>query len=293
MLNKLAQTRLWVSGLAVLLTLAVLIWSGYSLARLFWLLVPDAAEGIAPPSVTRADNVATQSRSVDLALIAEAFTLTEASGLSASNMVSEAATADDTRLQLVLRGAVLSTEPSSSRAIIASGEQQQVYRPGDALQGTSAGVTLEQIFSDHVTLNNNGRIERLRLYDPAAASGSASSVAPVTAAQSSSVSTDTTEPVSGMDQAAELARVMRLQMVNLEGVAGLRIRHGSRADLLSNAGLAIGDIITAVDGTAINDLGQLQTLLSQLQQSQTVQLQVSRDGTLQTVNLNRATLGLP
>ena len=293
MLNKLAQPRLWVSGLAVLLTLAALIWSGYSLARLFWLLVPDAAEGIAPPSVTRADNVATQSRSVDLARIAQAFTLTEASGLSASNMTSETATADDTRLQLVLRGAVLSTEPSSSRAIIASGDQQQVYRPGDALQGTSAGVTLQQVFSDHVTLNNNGRTERLRLYDPAAADGSISSVAPVAAAQSSSGSADTTEPVSGMDQAAELARVMRLQMVNLDGVAGLRIRHGSRADLLSNAGLAIGDIITAVDGTAINDLGQLQNLMSQLQQSQTVQLQVSRDGILQTVNLNRATLGLP
>lgn len=70
-----------------------------------------------------------------------------------------------TPLPLSLEGIILSVDASStSRALIASpGLPVKIYRIGDAAPG---GVVIQQIFRDHVILNDKGRLEHLDLPIP-------------------------------------------------------------------------------------------------------------------------------
>ena len=90
-----------------------------------------------------------------------------------------------------------------------------------------------------------------------------------------------------------LSNLIRLQVYQEDGrPVGLRIRHGSRADLLGDVGLRVGDLITAIDGQPVTQLAQLPGLMQKIEQSESVQLQVQRDDTRFDVSLNRAALGL-
>jgi hypothetical protein len=69
--------------------------------------------------------------------------------------------APDTRLKLVLRGALASDDPQHARAIIADprGKEEQ-YAIGDNLPGNAE---LSEVHPDRVILKRNGRYETLRL----------------------------------------------------------------------------------------------------------------------------------
>lgn len=274
------------TGLAWLLIAAVLVWAGHSVARLFWTLYPAAESSSAAPMLAQ-PAAPPPVQVVDLSSIRRAFVLAPAgSGVLVDN-VSQSLAAD-TRLDLVLRGAMVSNLPQRSQAIIASGDEQHVYQPGDKLRGISADVELLAVYPDHVILVNAGREERLAMYEARSdrtQSGNAGSVSasPVLAATSASVPATSTA----------LSNVIRLQVYQEDGrPVGLRIRHGSRADLLGDAGLRIGDLITAIDGQPVTQLTQLPSLMQKIEQSESVQLQVQRDDARLDVSLSRAALGL-
>jgi len=271
--------------------LVMLFWAGHSLARLFWVLMP------APQSSTSLTATPTDillpgttgnpgsASNIDTLAIRQAFVLTDAAGLVSLPDAAMASSAADTRLQLVLRGAVVSSVPQQSQAIITSGDEQQVYRPGDTITGTVTGVRLVSVFNEFVTLDNNGREERLRMYEP---QGQVRTVdegqgaAPVAASQ------------QVLAASGALNNIIRLGVYQEDGrPRGLQIRHGSRVDILSAAGLRVGDLITAIDGESVTDVMQLPALMARLEQSEAVNLRIDRDGTEVTVNLNRASLRLP
>lgn len=270
----------------------MLFWAGHSLARLFWVLMP-APQSSTSLTASPSDFLAFpgsisnpgSASSIDTMAIRQAFVLTDAAGLVSLPDAVTASSAADTRLQLVLRGAVVSSVPHQSQAIIAGGEEQQVYRPGDTIAGTVAGVRLVSVFNDFVTLDNNGREERLRMYEP---QGQARTVDEVQGTAAVAASPQVS-PESG-----SLNNIIRLGVYQEDGrPRGLQIRHGSRVDILSAAGLRVGDLITAIDGESVTDVMQLPALIARLEQSEAVTLRIARDGTEVTVNLNRASLRLP
>ena len=68
-----------------------------------------------------------------------------------------------TRLSLVLRGALAGLENKKyASAIIQGANQDKLYEIGDSLPG---GVTLSEVFSDHVVLNRGGQLETLYFPD--------------------------------------------------------------------------------------------------------------------------------
>ena len=152
MLKNLLQHSGLTAGLAWLLTAAVLVWSAHSVARLFWTLYPAAEPMAAAPTLSLPASPSTV-HTVDLPAIRRAFVLSPAGSVVLADNLSPSL-ATDTRLDLVLRGAMVSNQPQRSRAIIASGDQQHVYQPGDQLRGTSADVELLAVYPDHVILKN-------------------------------------------------------------------------------------------------------------------------------------------
>jgi putative serine protease PepD len=73
---------------------------------------------------------------------------------------------------------------------------------------------------------------------------------------------------------------------NANGGVGIStVKPGSAAD---DAGLKVGDVVTAVDGRTITDQSQLRAIISQHKPGDTLTLTVRRDGATRTV---KATLG--
>ncbi|WP_461536346.1 type II secretion system protein N [Spongorhabdus nitratireducens] len=65
----------------------------------------------------------------------------------------------ETRMNLVLRGAISGDGSQSSSAIIEEGgSTEQLYFIGEVLPG---GATLAQVYSDHIVINRNGSLEKL------------------------------------------------------------------------------------------------------------------------------------
>jgi len=277
------RLRPWIT---LLFTLVMLLWAGHSLARLFWILMPSP-DTSAPGSAQLSGFLPTYGllSNIDTMAVRQAFVLTDAAGLLSLPDAVRSSSAADTRLQLVLRGAVVSSVSHQSQAIIAAGDEQRVYRPGDSIVGTVAGVRLVSVFNNFVTLDNNGLEERLRMYEPQGQIRTVEEVPGTSAVQA---------PEQLVPESSSLNNIIRLQVYQEDGrPRGLQIRHGSRVDILSAAGLQVGDLITAIDGEPVTDVMQLPALIARLEQSEALTLRIARDDTELIVNLNRASLRLP
>ncbi len=143
------------------INLLLVIWIASQLASLTWgFFAPDRETG--PAAVETA--AAPVQRNEELELIRQI------PGWHLMGVVSQQAApvreaapieAPDTRLKLILRGALSSDDPEHARAIIADprGKEDQ-YAIGDNLPGNAE---LSEVHPDRVILKRNGRYETLRL----------------------------------------------------------------------------------------------------------------------------------
>lgn len=272
-------------GLIAIVIIMMAAWAGHSLARLFWLFSfqqPSAAAGaVLPPASGMARNDK-QLNAVDVAYLQENFRLSNGRGDNAQvTSAGDSSQAASTRLSLVLRGAIAGSVPADSSAIIANGEQQRVYFPGDELQFTTPGVTLESVHAQYVVLNNNGRLESLWMYEPLASVN-----AP--AARTDIAGVATIVPAPDRAGATQLQGRVQLRVYRDDGnVVGLQIREDSAPALLSAAGLQVGDVITAIDGIAVNQNNDFSALSRQLESRDRVTVELIRNNTPMTVTVSR------
>lgn len=214
-----------------------------------------------------------------------------------------------TTLALTLRGIVGSTVPGLATAVIAGQGQQDVgYHVGDTLPG---GGVLDAINADHVVIRNQGRRESLALSDkrtaaadatgalvsPQPASEPSSSTAPPSTSGPAAATAPATAPVPaaapalaapgtaavGMALLASQANV--LPVLENGRVVGARISAPDVA-LLERVGLRRDDVITAVDGHAVDGPGFDAALQAGLRDGGAT-LVLRRDGREQTVRVGR------
>lgn len=284
----------------LLATAGFVAWSAVHVAGTIWhVLAPDtrlSASVVMSDSAFLSGQQTSPAQIIDLERIKSVFVLRSTGQVSmASVTANEAVAATETRLALSLKGAVASSDPSRARAIIASADVQEIYQAGDNLRDTPGTVVLQEIHLTYVLLDNNGQIETLRMDDPEL---SIPAAAPATGAatvsdNSPSIDTSITLP-AGISANSALTDVVRIQPVfesadsdRAGALRGLQIRHGSRQDFLAAVGLQQGDLITAVDGSQLDDAGELPALMDRLSSQQVVSLQVLRDQSLITVELDR------
>ena len=270
-------------GLTAIVLIAMLAWAGHSLARLFWLITSpqsSVATGLVLPVATAAPGHRRES-AVDIVYLQENFRLGNGRGDATQSAVNgQSQQAVSTRLSLVLRGAIAGTTDADSSAIIASGDLQRVYFVGEELQYTAPGVMLDSVHPQYVVLNNNGRLESLWMYEPQTAAG-------VPATTGVTVDIDTVvsaqpSPVARNNGGVQI-RVYRDNGM----VQGLQIRDDSDRTVLETAGLQVGDIITAVDGVAINQGSDVTALTRELENRAQVDLALIRNNTTVTVTVSR------
>ena len=275
-----------------------------SLARLFWLIFPSPvlpAPTVTAPVVTTRAATGGPSINIDQLKGLPIFGRVDAPKQDAAAPIIENQ-AVDTRLNLVLLGVISSNDDKAARAIISSGDRQEVYAIGDTLPAGN-GVTLSKVMSDRAIVNNNGQYESLWLYtnDPNAQPISQAYVPPPNSAPvgrnwvSERPGAMGPEMQSPNEQAANgvssevsrnLSDVVAMSIYREGGqVVGYKIRPGRDAEKFKSLGLQTDDIVTAVNGMPLTNPAKIMEVYKNMGNTSSASLEIKRSGSVMTVDV--------
>jgi general secretion pathway protein C len=219
---------------------------------------------------------APQRRGVELRTIVDAHLFGQAAVSSAD--------APQTSIPLVLAGVLALQDPSQGMAILGPNPAQaKLYAVGAAVPG---GARLYAVYRDRVLLDRGGAIESLLLPHKslvAAPPPAAASPTPVQRIQA-----------LAQNNGALLGGLIRFQQVQVAGqpgkVLGFRIYPGTRSSpaAFAQLGLHSGDLITAVNGTPLDDAQRANDVLQTLSNASSATVTIVRNGAQQDVALNLA-----
>lgn len=268
-----------------------------SLARLFWLLVPVPAipaATVAIPAVV--NHVVSDSQAVNIAQLKALNVFGKAAAVpkqDAPAVIENQAV--DTHLNLTLLGVMSSSDEKAGRAIISTGDKQDVYAVGAALP-VGNGVTLSKVLPDRVIVNNNGQYESLWLYkdDPNATRISQPYQAQASSAPVNMALTDA--GAGGGDMQAggglpsevsrSLADVVAMSIYREGGqVIGYKIRPGRDAEKFKTLGLQTDDIVTSVNGMPLTNPAKIMEVYKNMGNTTSASLEIRRGGSVMTVDV--------
>ncbi|RYY73581.1 MAG: type II secretion system protein GspC [Gammaproteobacteria bacterium] len=277
-----------------------------SLGRLFWLVfpVPTIPAGSVAIS-TSAAPADTGSSGVNISQLKSipVFGKVEAPKPQDQQQQQQAAAPIETnvvntQLNLTLVGVVASNEEASSRAIIGSGDKQDVYAINDTLP-VGNNVTLSKVMADRVIINNNGQYESVWLYqaDPNAPPISQASMSPVEQQQPVYPSgrpgfggPEQHSPQEGAPSVAEVSRnlsdVLAMSIYRENGrVVGYKIRPGRDAERFKSFGLQNDDVVTAINGTPLTDPAKIMEVYKNMGNTTSANLEIKRGGNVINVDV--------
>ena len=190
------------------------------------------------------------------------------------------ANAPQTNMPLVLTGIIAAGNPKAGLAIIGTAATNaKIYPVGDRVPGNAR---VHAVYADRVLLERNGTIEALMLPHKFSAGS-----APPTAAMGPS-------PMDRMQRALSnepglISDVLRPQPVFADGkLHGYRVYPGRDVRAFAALGLRNGDLVLAINGTALDDPARGNDIFSSLGNSDQARVTVMRNGQQQDITLNMA-----
>lgn len=254
---------------------------GLAAARLFWLLWPVAPLPVtADLAVHRPD--AGTAPPVDVDAIAGAHLFGERAAVDRAGGAE--IEAPETRLNLSLTGIVSSRSGTRSWALIRGDKREQkAYAVDD---GVAPGVTLRAIYADRVILDRGGRYETLTLERDKTPEG----VRRVT--RDERITGGAAEKLGGirrvvLNDPAKIAQYIRLQPERRDGnLVGYRIYPGRERALFRDLGLQPGELVTAVNGIALDNAGGNMQVLRTLSEAGSVSVTLERGGERRTMSVS-------
>jgi general secretion pathway protein C len=189
---------------------------------------------------------------------------------------------------LVLAGTIATQDPKRGVAIISDGGPAKVYSVGDNVGGAS----LHSVYLDHVILDRGGQLETLllpRLLGPGMNG-------PPVVRRRGGADPRTVTAVDNIRRLVQqdpgiLDQVMRTvpSYDNAAGkLRGFRAYPGRNRQIFNKLGLKPGDLVTAINGTTLDDPQRSQEVFNTIQTSDHVSVTVERGGQKQEITLNIA-----
>ncbi|NOX92838.1 MAG: type II secretion system protein GspC [Gammaproteobacteria bacterium] len=278
--------------LLVVLLLVVLL--AQSLAQLTWQVLPGQPPEplLIPGASLQASAKVGQPQASDINRIDQWHLFGEIRKV-ATTPVLQTTEAPDTRLNLKLSGVLASSDSVAARAIIADGKgAEEAYAVDQKLPGNAV---LREIYTDRVILEYRGRLETLRLPKDEVVGGASRTAARKTAQGRGRV----TKQAGTAENAALLRQYrdalmnepqMLMNLVNASPVTdkatgklkGYRIRPGKDRKLLGRFGLKSGDVVTGVNGVALNNPIKALEIMRDLSTANSVTLDVERNGVMES-----------
>ena len=271
--------------------LALVVAIGWQLASMLWMLIPGGEEdAVAPPpaAATPASAPRAEVSGIDVTGIVNAHLFGEASADAPAPVQSEIDDAPETRLSLTLKGTVAADDPDYSLAIIADSRgEEKVYAIRDSIPG---GATLHAVYADRVILNRAGTLEALKL--PREAEGQTVTRSRQTSsARLSSASRQTSVQQMITENAVQLMDVIRPQPYFADGQQrGYRVYPGRDRRSFAALGLRPGDLVTAINGTPMNDPRTGMEVFRMLGDATQITVTVERNGQSEQLTLSTSQL---
>jgi general secretion pathway protein C len=198
------------------------------------------------------------------------------------------ANAPQSTANLVLAGTIATQDPKRGVAIISDGGPSKVYSVGDNVGGAS----LHSVYLDHVILDRAGALETLllpRLLGPGMRArpivrrGGGGD--PRTAAAVDNIRHLVQQDPGILDQ---VMRTVPSYDSAAGKLRGFRAYPGRNRQIFNKLGLKPGDLVTAINGTALDDPQRSQEVFNTIQTSDHVTVDVERGGQKQQITLNIA-----
>jgi len=261
---------------------------GWQLAGVTWALLPAPATAApapasgprAAPGETADAPAAATARLARLHLFGE----TRPDAGAGPAAPADASDAPETQLDLALRGVFAAGDAAGLAIVATGGGPEKVYATGDTIAG-SARIT--GIFGDRIVLRRNGRAETLRLEQQG--------VAPPRGGPNNRAGNrggDVIERARALrDRLSRnpmaLARLVRFQAHREGGeLVGFRIRpRTEEARLLEEIGIGPQDVVTRVNGIALDDPRRADRALRALRDAPMITVTVLRDGRSRRLSL--------
>jgi general secretion pathway protein C len=189
---------------------------------------------------------------------------------------------------LILAGTIATQDPKQGVAIISErGGPSKVYAVGDRVSGAS----LHSVYLDRVILDRAGTLETLQLPRQILTSTRAPAAPPRQAADPrTAAAVDNIRRMVQQDPGI-LDQVMRTvpSYDNAAGkLRGFRAYPGRNRQIFSKLGLKAGDLVTAINGTSLDDPQHSQDVFNTIQTSDRVTVTIERGGQKQDITLNIA-----
>jgi general secretion pathway protein C len=235
-----------------------------------------------PGAGTNNSVVSTPRRSVDIMSVTNAHLFGTAPVVQSAQRDGDAR---PTSMPLVLTGIISADDPQNGLAILGqNAASAKVFAVGDNVPG---GAKLHAVYSDKVIIDRGGILETLAL---------PRQVAPGAPPPTASV-LNTEAPVADRmrklitEQPSLMADVMRPQPVFANGKqTGYRVYPGRNRAAFGRLGLKPGDLVTAINGTPLDDPEHGQEIFRTLGSSAEAHVTVTRNGQQQDLTLNLATV---
>jgi len=210
---------------------------------------------------------------------------------------------EETRLNLTLVGSFANAvDDKKAYAIIANGREQLLYRVDESIEGLN-NVDLIKVFADKVILNNRGKQEALLMYPEGGARSSASTSVASEFVEREATSESASDSGSNAAQAlANLNDTQRLQKISdvirftrkTENgrMIGFRVLPGRNRAGFEQTGLQLNDVVTAIDGSALDNLRTANEVYKEKRNATQASLTVLRDGGELTVDIDLNSINL-
>jgi general secretion pathway protein C len=188
---------------------------------------------------------------------------------------------------LLLAGTIATPDPKHGIAIISDGGPAKVFSVGENV----SGAILHSVYLDHVILDRAGTLETLQL--PRLLDGGRP---PPVVRRSLGGDPRTAATVDNLRRMVQqdpglLDQVMRTvaSYDNAAGkLRGFRAYPGRNRSIFMKLGLKPGDLVTAINGTALDDPQHSQEVFNTIQSSDHVTVTIERAGQKQDLSLNIA-----
>jgi general secretion pathway protein C len=277
-----ARTDGWQKLLPLAVSALLVVVLAWQLVQLGWALL-GAKNGVdAGPGASATVAAPPPVRTVDVASIVNAHLFGEANAPAGSTDPNSVAAS---QMPLVLVGTIANTDPTLGYAIIGENPAAaKVYSVGKTITG---GTRLHSVYPDRAILDRGGKLEALLLPKKFQGGGMSASVPPG-ANPADPMLGDRLRQLAAANPAA-ITDVMRPQPVFANGQQrGYRVYPGRSRAVFNRLGLLPGDLVTAINGTPLDDPSRGMDILQTLNSSPTATVTIERNGTTVQVNINNA-----
>jgi general secretion pathway protein C len=264
----------WARSLPLWVSVALVVLLAWQAIQLVWTVIGAGPAPSGQPA--SAAPAAATAPAIDVGAIVNAHLFGVAGSTDAGTDPNAVAA---TQMNLVLVGTIANTDPQLGYAIVGdSAATAKVYAVGKTITG---GTKLHAVYPDRVILDRGGRLEALMLPKKFTGGG----VAPPLP-QGNAMLGQRLQDLAAQNPAA-ITEIIRPQPVFANGQQrGYRVYPGRNRQQFSRLGLMPGDLVTAINGTPLDDPARGMEILQSMNSAAQVTVTVERNGQSSQISIN-------